>query len=473
MTTTDYAAFLARKTGIDGDHGFDPTWLPGQLFGFQADLATWAIRKGRAGIFADCGLGKSPMSLAYAENVHRHTGRPVLYVAPLAVTFQVEEEAAKFGVEAATSRDGRVAAGITVTNYDRLERFDPADFAGLVCDESSAIKHFESARRGLVTAFARRLRYRLLATATAAPNDHTELGTSSEALGYLGYVDMLNRFFINKRKTGAPGGSAGRRSQKAGNRWISGGGGGEEWRFKGHAEVPFWRWVASWARALRRPSDLGYPDDGFALPELIQREHLVAARTIRPGTLFELTAVGLHEEREEERRTVGERCERAAELLADAEPGIAWCNRNDEGDLLTMLIPGAVQVRGSDQLESKEEALRAFTRGEIRVLVTKPSIAGHGLNWQHCHRMTLFPSHSYEQYYQAVRRCWRFGQGEPVVVDVVATEGGRAALEGMRRKAELADRLFAALCQHMREATDIGRADRHHTEMEVPQWLVS
>ena len=458
-----YADFLDRKTGVGGDHGFDPHWLPDQLFPFQRDLATWAIRKGRAGIFADCGLGKTPMQFAYAENILRHTGKPVLIVAPLGVTFQIEDEAAKFGVEAATSRDGRVAAGITATNYDRLHHFNADDWGGLLCDESSAIKAFDGQRQALVTGFARRLRYRLLATATAAPNDYTELGTSSEALGYLGHVDMLGRFFVNDRNTVAGQG----RSRLQGHRDKEG------FRFKGHAETPFWRWVASWARALRRPSDLGYSDDGYTLPPLETREHIIRARQPRPGLLFDLPAVGLREELDEMRRSVTERCERAAELLADAQPGIAWCQRNDESALLAKLIPGAVEVKGSDPVEAKEEALRAFTRGEIRVLVTKPSIAGHGLNWQHCHRMTYFPSHSYEQYYQAVRRCWRFGQTQPVIVDIVTTEGGSNMLANLTRKSAQADQMFAALTAHMREALAIERDDQYPLAMELPAWLAS
>lgn len=458
-----YRDLLARKAGLGGTRGFDPAWMPDRLFPFQADLATWAVRQGCAGLFADCGLGKSAMQLAWGGNVHRQTGLPVLLVAPLGVTFQVEEEAAKFGVEAAISRSGRVAAGITVTNYDRLERFDPDDFAGIICDESSAIKAFAGERRALVTRFARRLPYRLMATAMAAPNDYTELGTQSEALGYLGFVDMLNRFFTNDRHTIAGAG----RSRLAGHRDNEG------WRFKGHAEGPFWRWVAGWARALRRPSDLGYADDGFVLPPLAVREHIVKSRRPRPGMLFDVEAVGLKEELEEQRRTVAERCERAAELLADAHPGVAWCQRNDESALLARLIPGAVEVRGSDPVEAKEEALRAFGRGEIRVLVTKPLICGHGLNWQHCHRATYFPSHSYEQWYQAVRRFWRFGQAEAVAIDVIAAEGGRAALANLQRKAVQADRMFAALVAHMHEGLALDRADAHTAQMELPAWLAS
>lgn len=454
----NYAEFLERRAQLDGEHGFTPEWMPTFLFPFQEQLVEWALRKGRAAVFADCGLGKTPMQLVWAENVRRRTGRPVLIVTPLAVALQTEVEAQKFGIEATVSRDGTAAAGITVTNYDRLHLFDRHDYGGVVCDESSAIKAFDGARRALVTDFMRKMPYRLMATATAAPNDYIELGTSSEALGYLGYMDMLNRFFVNDRNS-----SATRRYR----------GETPKWRFKGHAEDPFWQWVSSWARALRRPSDYGYSDDGFVLPELVQRQHVVKAAQTVDGSLFEVPAVTLKEEREEARRTLNERCESAAALLTDAEHGIAWCQLNLEGDRLTREIDGAVQVKGSDSVEAKEEALTAFSRGEIRVLVTKPTIAGWGLNWQHCHRMTFFPSHSYEQYYQAVRRCWRFGQQNPVTVDIVTTEGATRALANLERKAGQADRMFDALVAHMRGAVSVRRSLDYNTRVEVPQWLVS
>lgn len=455
MSAMPYAEFLARRAQLNGQHGFDPAWMPDFLFPFQTALVDWATHQGRAAIFADCGLGKTPMQLTWAENVHQKTGAPVLIVTPLAVAYQAEAEARKFGIDAAVSRDGKPAAGITITNYDRLERFNRDDYAGVVGDESSAIKAFDGRRRALVTDFLRKIPYRLLCTATAAPNDYTELGTSSEALGYLGYVDMLNRFFTQQRGTSAT------------NRFF-----GEQasWRFKGHAEQPFWRWVSSWARAMRRPSDFGYADDGFVLPELVERQHVVQAQTLPDGALFEVPAVGLREEQDQTRRTLGERCAAAAALLADVDHGIAWCQLNDEGDQLTREIDGAVQLKGSDQIDHKEEILAAFTRGEIRVLVTKPSIAGWGLNWQHCHRMTYFPSHSYEQYYQAVRRCWRFGQTSPVTVDIVTTQGGSRALANLQRKAAQADRMFDALVAHMRGAMSIRRDVDYPTPVEVPAW---
>ncbi|MEV0826401.1 DEAD/DEAH box helicase [Nonomuraea rubra] len=451
-----YADFLARRTQLGGDYGFDPGDLPAFLFEFQRDLVQWAIRKGRAAIFADCGLGKTPMELVWADLVHHHTGRPVLLVTPLAVAYQTEAEAAKFGIEAAISRNGRPAAPISVTNYDRLHLFDSSQYIGVICDESSAIKAFDGARRALVTEFLRPLPYRLLATATAAPNDYIELGTSSEALGELGYMDMLTRFFVNEQRNASTGrGYLGQRNA---------------WRFKGHAEQPFWRWVASWARAMRRPSDFGHRDDGFVLPELVQREHVVKASRPPDDALFDVPATNLQEEREETRRTLTERCEAAAELLAGCEHGIAWCQLNDEGDLLTKLIDGAVQVKGSDSVDAKEDALAAFSRGDIRVLVTKPSIAGWGLNWQHCRAMTFFPSHSYEQYYQAVRRCWRYGQTQPVTVDIVTTEGGARVLANLQRKARAADAMFDALVAHMRDAATIRRTVDYPHPVEVPAW---
>lgn len=458
---SDYAAFLRAKAQHPGGDGFAPVDVPDHLFGFQRHLLDWACRMGRAAVFADCGLGKTPVQLAWADNVYRHTGQPVLVVAPLAVTFQTEAEAGKFGVDAAVSRDGTVPAPVTITNYERLEHFDTAAFGGVVCDESSAIKAFDGTRRAVVTEFMRTHQFRLLATATAAPNDYVELGTSSEALGYLGHMDMLSRFFTNRE-----------RSAKAiGGRWRPRG--QDQWRFKGHAEDSFWRWVTSWARAIRRPSDLGFDDAGFVLPPLDQRVHIVEAGRPQEGALFDVPAVGLHEEREEARRTLTERCEKAADLLADASPGVAWCQLNDESTLLTRLIDGAVEVTGSDSVEDKEEKLRAFSAGQIRVLVTKPSLGAWGLNWQHCHRTTYFPSHSYEQAYQAIRRFLRFGQKNTVRVDMITTEGGRATLANLQRKAEQADRMFNALTAHMRAALTIQRTEDYPHTVEVPPWATS
>ncbi len=454
----NYAAFLEAKTQGGADSGFAPVWSPAFLFDFQESLVDWALRKGRAAIFADCGLGKTPMELVWAENVVRkNTGGKVLLLTALAVAAQIVREADKFGVKVTRSSDGVAHSGITIANYERLHLFDSADFAGVVCDESSILKSFNGARRGEITAFLRKVPYRLLATATAAPNDYIELGTSSEALGYLGHMDMLNRFFKNDLNNSAQGRMRGEVIK---------------WRLKGHAERPFWRWVCSWARAVRRPSDLGFRDDRFVLPSLDEQEHLVHANQLGEGMLFALPAVGLKEQRDERRRTVQERCERVAALVNNTgEPALVWCHLNEEGDLLERLIPDGVQVSGSDSDDRKEDCLTAFAERRARVLVTKPKIGAWGLNYQHCNHVTFFPSHSFEQYYQGVRRCWRFGQERPVHVDIVTTEGERGVMRNLQRKAQQADEMFSRMVEEMTAAMSIERGPAHSKQVEVPAWL--
>lgn len=452
-----YAEFLERKTQAGADSGFAPLWMPDFLFDFQSSIVDWAIRKGRAAIFADCGLGKTPMGLVWASNVVRKTGKPVLYLTPLAVGPQTVREAQKFGIDARVSLTGDSSGHIIVANYERLHYFKSDDFSGVVCDESSILKSFAGTRRGEITAFMRKVPYRLLQTATAAPNDYVELGTSSEALGYLGHMDMLNRFFKNDLNNSAQGRMRGEVIK---------------WRLKGHAEEPFWRWVCSWARAIRRPSDLGFDDSRFILPPLNELEHLVEANTIADGMLFALPAQGLKEQRDERRRTVQERCEKVAELVnKTGEPALVWCHLNEEGDLLEDLIPDSVQVAGSDKESKKEERLEAFALGKARVLVTKPKIGAWGLNFQHCNHVTFFPSHSFEQYYQAVRRCWRFGQQRPVKVDIITTEGERGVMRNLQRKAEQTDAMFSRLVAEMNNSLAIARANNATKKMELPTWL--
>lgn len=452
-----YDAFLREKTQAGADSGFTPPWMPDFLFDFQAAMVEWAVRKGRAAIFADCGLGKTPMGLVWASNVARKTSRPVLYLTPLAVASQTVREAEKFGIEAVHSKDGSSAGHIVVANYERLHYFNHADFSGVVCDESSILKSFAGQRRGEITAFMRKVPYRLLQTATAAPNDYIELGTSSEALGYMGHMDMLNRFFKNDLNNSAQGRMRGEVIK---------------WRLKGHAELPFWRWVCSWARAIRRPSDLGFDDTSFMLPPLHEVEHLVETNELADGMLFALPAVGLAEQREERRRTVAERCAMVAELVnKTGQPALVWCHLNDEGDELQRVIPDAVQVSGSDSDERKEDRLEAFAEGRARVLITKPKIGAWGLNFQHCNHVTFFPSHSFEQYYQAVRRCWRFGQKRAVRVDIVTTEGERGVMSNLQRKAEQADAMFSRLVAEMNHALTIERANNMTKQLEVPAWL--
>jgi len=452
----DYQKFLDHKAQSADGCGFEPVWMPEFLFDFQASLVDWALVKGRAAIFADCGLGKTPMQLVWAENVVRKTNGRVLVLTPLAVAHQTVTEAAKFGIEAHRSHQGELHDGILVANYDRLHHFNPDDFVGIVCDESSILKSFDGKTKAAVTEFSRKMAYRLLATATAAPNDYIELGTSSEALGEIGHMDMLNRFFKNDQNNSATGRQHGEVVK---------------WRFKGHAETPFWRWVSSWARAIRRPSDLGFDDGRFILPTLTENEHLVELVSPGEGMLFTLPAVGLKEQRDERRRTITPRCERTAGLVAHKDQALVWCHLNDEGDLLEELIPDCRQVSGQDSDERKEELFLAFARGELRCLVTKPKIGAWGLNFQSCAHVTSFPSHSFEQYYQGVRRCWRFGQTRPVVVDMVTTEGEQGVMKNLQRKAAQADKMFSSLVEHMSRAIKIERGSNFKEPERLPAWL--
>lgn len=443
----DYKTFLESKAQVGSASGFDPVWMPDFLFDFQRTLVDWAVRKGRAAIFADCGLGKTPMQLVWAQNVHKHTGKRVLILTPLAVGGQTVREAHKFGIDAAQSRDGKLDAPITVTNYEKLHLFKPEDFGGVVCDESSILKNYSGTRRTEITAFMQSCKYRLLATATPAPNDWIELGTSSEALSYMRRVEMLAMHFTHD------------------------GGDTQKWRLRGHAQQAFWRWMATWARAIRKPSDIGGSDTTMRLPPLEVRESIVNVGRRLPGMLFIKPAETLDEQRKERRLTLTDRCERVATLVDHKEPAIAWCHLNDESEMLAKLIPDSVEVSGADDDERKEEVFEAFAAGNIRVIITKPSIAGFGLNWQHCAHQTFFPSHSFEQYYQAVRRSWRFGQRKTVRVDLVTSEGERGVMENMQRKQREADAMFASMVAHMNDAVAPERA-RRITTTEKPRWLL-
>lgn len=455
-----YADYLERKAQLGDMSGFDPVFLPSQAFDFQSSILDWAVRKGRGAVFADCGLGKSLIELAYGQNVVEKTNGNVLLLTPIAVGAQMEAEAEKFGIEARRSRDGKLKGKITITNYEQIEKFDPSDFAGIVCDESSILKNFDGKTKALVTQFSRKIQYRLLATATAAPNDFIELGTSSEALGHLGHMDMLGKFFINDQNNVATN-RRGRFSDAT------------KWRLKGHAHDAFWRWVTSWARAVRFPSDLGFSDDGYRLPQLIENEvELKDLDRQAQGVLFALPAVGLKEQRDERKATVQARCEKAAELAIGANDfSVIWCNLNEEGDLLERIIPGAVQVSGRDSDDAKEEKLVGFSKGQYRVLVIKPKIGAWGLNWQHCNRTQFFPTHSYEQYYQAMRRFWRFGQTRPVTVDMVFTDGDSQIIENLRRKKSQAEEMFRQLVAEMNNSLAFRMNTTFTETMEVPSWL--
>jgi hypothetical protein len=394
------------------------------------------------------------MQLAWAENVVRETNGRILILAPLAVAPQTIREGVKFGIEVHRAVPGKdPKKGISVTNYQQLNKYNPSDFDACVGDESGAIKHSESETRKDVTEFMRKMKYRLLCTATPSPNDYTELGTSSEALGQMGHADMLTTFFKNNEESLNP-------------IWW-----GSKWRMKMHAEVPFWRWVCSWARALQKPSDLGFDDEGFKLPPLEIKQHVVEVPNLCDGT-FDHVAVTLNEQRVELKATLRQRCEKVAELVQGRKPSVVWCHLNPEGDLLEKLIPGAVQVSGSDSDEFKEETFLAFADGQIDTLVTKPKIGCWGLNWQHCASMTFFPSDSWESYYQAVRRCWRYGQKRKVLVDVITTPGMNKVLRNLQRKDEAAKVMFQNLVKEMNNVYSPAKEEPgKNGKMEIPRWL--
>lgn len=452
----DYQTFLKSKQHSATMGGFAPTFRPDFLYDFQSSLVDWALTLGRAAIFADCGLGKTPIQLVWAQNIIERTNRPVLVVAPLAVVNQTVREAEKFSIDAARSVAGEHsgAARVIITNYERLHQFTCSDFGGVVCDESSILKNFDGVTKAAVTEFMRSMSYRLLCTATAAPNDYIELGTSSEAIGQLGYMDMLSMFFKNDEGSIAPLSYA------------------SKWRFKPHAARPFWQWLCSWARAVRRPSDLGFADDRFVLPRLTERVTIVTAERPANGMLFVTPARDLREQRAERRVTLRERCERAAAQNASHDrPYLSWCHLNDEGDTLAQLCPDAVQVSGADEDDEKIEKFDAFSLGQIRGLITKPKIGSFGMNWQHCADVTTFPSHSYEQYYQGIRRCWRYGQTRDVTVDIISTEGEADVMGSLRRKSEQADRMFAEMVAAMNHAVTLTQSTYRAGPVTAPFWL--
>ena len=457
--TNTYQAFLNRKSQSATMSGFNPVWMPDFLFDFQAHLTDWSIRKGRALLAEDCGLGKTPQQLVYAENVVRHTNKPFLILTPLAVASQTVREAEKFGIDAKVSRDGTVHPNITVTNYERLHYFNPEDFSGVAGDEISCCKAFDGKRRKYVTRFMSKMKYRLGCTATPSPNDFIELGTISELLGELSQSEMLGTFFRASDKK--------RHSLfKEGDFWNR-----AKYFFRAHSEVPFWRWVCSWARAIRKPSDIGFDDRRFILPPLNITQHVIPSTFRWPGELFPRIATTLKEQRIERKNTMQARCAKVAELVAHDRSVVVWCQYNPEGDLLEDMIPGAIQIAGSDKDDIKEERFNAFTTGEARVLITKPKIGAWGLNWQHCGDHIFFPSHSFEQYYQAIRRSLRFGRVGPVNAHIVTSEGEAGVTDNLQKKQRKADEMFENLVEHMNQSQTVEIVNRHTNKMESPAWL--
>lgn len=476
----NYNEFIDSKSQFTSDCGFDVEDLPSCMFDFQQHLVRWALRRGRAAIFADCGLGKTLMQLVWAQKVAERTNGRVLILTPLAVAQQTVREAEKFGIEASRSIAGELKTRIVVTNYDRLHNFNPGDFAGFVCDESSILKNVTGETRQAITRFTLKTPFRLLCTATAAPNDYVELGTSSEALGELSHSDMLRRFF---RQLDDKGQKKAHKQQQEAERLIEqdpqyfgklafrvaqtiG-----QWRLKNHAVDDFWRWVASWARACRMPSDLGFDDGKFILPELIQRDHVICPDSPPPGYLLNVPAKGMQAERLERSRNLEKRCKYVADLVDHDQPAVIWCQANPEADLLEKIIPGSRQVAGRTPEEQKIQTYEDFASGSLRVLIIKPKIGAWGLNWQHCNHVVKFVSHSYEQTYQSVRRCYRFGQTRPVTFDLVATEGEELVLGNLKRKADQALKMFDKLVEEMARAVRVERENIYTKKAEVPSWL--
>lgn len=422
----DYASFIEAKKHSIGSFGFEPAWYPDKAFDFQKSIIERAIRKGRIGIFADTGLGKTLMQLAIAQNIVKHTNKNVLILTPLAVAFQFIDEAESIGIDdICHSRDGKFNAKIVVCNYERLHHFDSNDFVCVILDESSILKNFDGKIKEQITTFIKKVPYRFLSTATPSPNDFIELGTSSEALGYMGYMDMLTKFFKNNQN-----------SVDSTNRNI-----GEKFYLKPHAENDFFAWVNQWSIMIKKPSDIGFSDEGYDLPSLIKNYHSVENQSMEDveGRIQLVTPIAksMTEVRHEQKQTIAPRCEIASELAKD-KTSVYWCNFNEESALLKMLDSDAVEILGSMSIDKKEDILINFQKGNIKRIITKAKMTSMGLNWQHCQHSVFFPTWSYEQYYQAIRRFWRFGQQHDVTIDIVASDGQERVLQALEQKTQKA-----------------------------------
>lgn len=453
----DYQQFLEAKRHSATNHGIEPNYIPDEMFDYQKYVTEYAIKKGRCAVFLDTGLGKTFIELAIARNYVKHTNKPVLIITPLAVAFQFIKEAERFNIGSVEySKDGRYNSDIVVCNYERLDKFDYNDFDAVLLDESSILKNFDGAIKGRITSFLKKVKYRYLFTATPSPNDFIELGTSSEALGYMGYMDMLSKFFKNNEDTISPMNI------------------GTKWRLKGHAKEAFFQWVSSWSITMRKPSDLGFSDEKHILPELITNYHSVKNKKnmVIDGQIlmFNMVAKRLTEVRQEQKDTIPQRCEKAAELSNGKDHTVYWCNFNAEGDMLQDMDKDAYQIKGSMNLDKKEEYLLAFFNGEINRLITKPKMTAFGLNWQHCNHTVYFPTFSYEQYYQAIRRFWRFGQKRPVTVDIVYSDGQKRVIDSLMAKTEKANELFSKLNSNINRSFVISKKE-FDNPVQIPSFL--
>jgi hypothetical protein len=429
---SDYNKFLENKKHLLGSFGFEPNFIPDMAFDFQREIIKRATLKGRMAVFADTGLGKTLIQLSLAQNVVNHTEGKVLILTPLAVAFQFILEAEKLGItDIEYSKDGSHTKSIVICNYERLHYFNKEDFKGVVLDESSILKNFQGKIKQEVTTFVKNIPYRFLSTATPSPNDFIELGTSSEVLGYMGYMDMLSTFFKNNQN------DKGGRSKT-----------GDKFYLKPHAETDFFAWVNQWAIMVKMPSDLGFSDEKYILPELIINKHTIKNQSLisvdGQVQMFTPIAKTMTEVRHEQKMTEYDRCVKAVEL-AKGKTSVYWCNTNKESEILKELDPEAVEIIGSLSIEKKEEILLDFAQGKIKRIITKAKMTGMGLNWQHCNHCVFFPTWSYEQMYQAYRRFWRFGQKNNVTVDLVISDGQTRVIEALNQKTEKAKELYKNL----------------------------
>lgn len=456
---SDYEQFIKNKLRVDVQAGFDCDVPTGPLFDFQAACVKWALKRGRAALFEDTGLGKTAQQTAWANYVHRHTGGNVFILAPLCVAQQTVEEAAKFGITVKYCRaDSEVEPGITIANYEMLEHFDCDQFIGVVLDESSILKSHTSKTREAITASFRNTPYKLSCTATPSPNDYIELGNQAEFLGVMSAQEMLATFFTHD------------------------GGDTSKWRLKGHGRTRFWEWMATWAICIRNPADIGFDGSRYDLPSLNLIEHTVSGGDLLEGQLFAVTAQTLTERREAKRNSMDDRIALAASIANGTDqPVIVWCHMNEESERLAKAIPDAVEVTGAMTIDQKERNIMAFTHGEARVIVTKASIAGFGLNWQHCNTQIFAGmDDSFEKYYQAVRRSYRFGQKRQVNVHIITAETEGAVKANIERKQAQANEMAGEMVAHMREITRsqiVGAVSNTETynpsmPMTVPAWII-
>ena len=451
-----YKEFLESKKHLLGNYGFESNYIPDMAFDFQKAIIKKACLKGRMAVFADTGLGKTLIQLSLAQNVVNHTNKKVLILTPLAVAFQFILEAEKMGIDNIEySKDGSHTKKIVICNYERLHYFNSLDFVGVVLDESSILKNFDGKIKNQITSFLKKLPYRFLSTATPSPNDFIELGTSSEALGYLGYTDMLGKFFKNNNNSIDPKHA------------------GEKWYLKPHAEKDFFTWVNQWALMIKMPSDIGFSDDKYILPKLNVNTHVVKNNSLLEFNgqieMFNRQAKEFNEVRQEVKQTIKERCIKAVEL-AKGKTSVYWCNRNEESKILKELDPEAVEIIGSQSMEKKEEILLDFANGKIKRIITKAKMTGMGLNWQHCNHSVFFPTYSYEQYYQSIRRFWRFGQKNEVNIDIVISDGQTSVLESLKKKTKKAIELHTNLTNNVNNTFEI-KVKEFNKEIIKPKFL--